>query len=407
MASEAEKTMNFDVIVVGGGMIGASTALELVRRNFKVGLIERSSCLAEPEPGRIERRVSAISPLSQSALAQLDSWQNIELNNLCAYKKIEVCDQNTDQQLHFNAHDIHESELGHIIENDRITHVLQQQLFKRDVPCFFNLTIDHIQRIDDRRKWRLELSDGQVVFCDLIAAADGGLSSIRQYFGFGCIERPYQHTAIVATIETEYSHQQTAYQRFLKNGVLAFLPLRNSNRCSIVWSLSTSDAKRHMNQDASRFLNALNQDFNHRLGELSLLSPVMSFPLIERHVDQYYQDGVVLIGDAAHTIHPLAGQGVNLGFRDVIALCQTLSEAKEQHRDFSHASTLARFERIRRQDNSMMILSMRGFKELFCNDNPLYAAVRGWGIDKVNKTVWLKRFFMYEAMGKSLKGQRR
>ena len=239
----------------------------------------------------------------------------------------------------------------------------------------------------------------------LFVAADGVFSWLRQQVGIEQHIKPYQQTAIVATVACEHPHQDTAWQCFLPSGPLAFLPLQaladNKNLCSIVWSLKTIDAERLLQLPMAEFAQALTDACEYKLGKVTVIGQRMSFPLIMRHAKTYFQDNVVLMGDAAHTIHPLAGQGLNLGILDALAFNDCVGQVLAKNKPLTHIALLRRYERWRKTDNQMMINIMSGFKQLFGHDVQWLAALRSYGLTMTNRMSPLKQFFMRYAMGLS------
>ncbi|WP_100550506.1 UbiH/UbiF/VisC/COQ6 family ubiquinone biosynthesis hydroxylase [Caedibacter taeniospiralis] len=389
--------MQYEVIVVGAGMAGLTCALGLAQSGFKVAIIEANKIAKDFEITQSIKRVSAINQDSQQLLRKLSVWQDMIELRASDYVGMEVWDQNSSAKLEFKAHDFSLMSLGTIIENDLIVAKLYQRLKAMDVHFFEGVHITEVSQSHYTNM--LKLADDLMLECQLIVGADGAHSFIRQFFRFSCKHMPYQHRAIVANIRTQKKHANIAYQRFLRNGVLAFLPLSQPDVCSIVYSVNTQQAGDFLAMNDAAFSDHISIALEGRLGELKTQSPRMSFELIERHTERYCQDGVVLIADAAHTIHPLAGQGINLGFADVKALIDVLNEAKAQKRNIAAMSTLAKYERKRRFDNQLMIEMMRGLKRLFCNDNLLLRPLRELGMNPVNNNRLLKRFFIERAAG--------
>jgi 2-octaprenylphenol hydroxylase len=251
--------------------------------------------------------------------------------------------------------------------------------------------------------YRLQLDDGSQLSAGLVVAADGALSSIRRLADVTTREWDYEHVATVATIETESSHQQTAWQRFMPEGPLAFLPLANGTDgghfCSIVWSAQPDLAERIAVMDDAQFCAQLGRAFEYRLGEVLRASPRRSFPLRQRHATCYYKTGLALVGDAAHTIHPLAGQGINLGLKDVAVLAQELKRAVDLGLAPGLPAILGRFQRRRQADNLATMVVMDGFKRLFGERSLGIRWLRNSGMNQLNRAPLLKRRIMRQAMG--------
>lgn len=389
--------MKYDVMVVGGGMAGLSLSLGLTQNGFKVAVVEVGHIVKSFDEATAPKRVSAINAASQNLLNDLGVWRDIANTRINNYVAMDVWDQNSTARLNLKAEECLLQRLGAIIENDLIVTQLYQALTRLGVDIFEHSKITaltaHASHIV------ITLDNGALLETNLIVGADGANSFIRQQYGFDCTVKSYQQHAIVANVKTTKPHQDIAYQRFLKNGVLAFLPLCDPYLCSIVYSIASDELTKLNAMNEKTFSEHLTIATEGKLGELQLQSKRMSFELIERHVDCYYKSGVVLIADAAHTIHPLAGQGINLGFADVRALIRVLTEAKNVRRDIADVSTLAKYARQRQFDNQLMIHTMQGLKQLFCNDHPLIKPLRALGVNAVNNSKILKRFFIEQAAG--------
>ncbi|WP_440683501.1 UbiH/UbiF/VisC/COQ6 family ubiquinone biosynthesis hydroxylase [Cysteiniphilum halobium] len=388
--------MKYDVIVVGGGMAGLSLTLGLAQKGFKIAVIEARNIVKSFDQTIPPKRVSAINSASQALLNDLGVWHNIADTRINNYVAMDVWDQNSTAQLYLKAEECSLMNLGAIVENDLIVAQLYQSLTMLDVAIFEESKI--IELTSYSSQTTITLDNGTLLEAVLIVGADGADSFIRQQYDFDCTVNPYHQYAIVANVKTAKPHQGIAYQRFLKNGVLALLPLSEPFLCSIVYSIASEELVKLSAMDDEMFNEHLSVTSDGRLGQLQLQSKRMSFELIERHVDTYYKQGVVLIADAAHTMHPLAGQGINLGFADVRALVGVLTETKRLQRNIADVSTLAKYARKRQFDNQLMIQMMQGLKKLFCNDHPLLRPLRALGVNAVNKNKWLKRFFIEHAV---------
>jgi 2-octaprenylphenol hydroxylase len=234
----------------------------------------------------------------------------------------------------------------------------------------------------------------------LVIAADGANSVIRDLANIELNTWEYHHTAIVSTVTFELSHQNTAWQCFLANGPLAFLPLKEENVCSIVWSTTPNHAKELLELNDKEFCLQLTKAFESRLGNIVEATKRFHFPLRMRHAKNYVKNNLVLIGDSAHTIHPLAGQGVNLGLSDAKVLAGVILEALQKNRDYSALHTLRKYERARKTNNVTMLAGIEMIKRLFCSESLLAKKVRGFGLSNVNRLTHLKNFFASYAMGK-------
>lgn len=385
-----------DVVIVGGGMVGLSLALALHHNGLQVSVIEARDVNNRPlDLDRVETRVSAINHTSKRLLQELGVWSSIKNNRISPYYQMRVWDDEPGESISITAEEIAEHSLGCIVENDVITQALIQKISDTGIEILANQKIEKIQKNGNTEK--IILAD-RIIETSLIVGADGANSFIRDYFNFETKIKPYKHTAIVATLELEKEHYLTAYQRFYDKGVLAFLPLEKSNKASIVWSVKTDYAKFLMSLSDDKFEQELAKAISNTFGNVKLLSKRFSFELIQRHATSYAKDNVVLIGDAAHTIHPLAGQGVNIGFKDVVALTKVISEAFAKGRLIGHISTLDKYQRERKLDNKKMIALMKAFKEVFASENDYIKKARRAGFEFVDKNSIVKSLVVKQAL---------
>jgi 2-octaprenylphenol hydroxylase len=298
-------------------------------------------------------------------------------------------------EIHFDCADIHEPTLGYIVEQSVIQAALTQRLSEFD-----NLTLYRPVKVENfalaDNTMRVDLDNGETISTQLLVGAEGAHSYIRYLAGIPYDMHDYGQQAIVANIKTQLPHQFTAWQRFLPTGPLAFLPLQDKHWCSIVWSLDTSHALRLLDLDAGEFHKELQAAFEHKLGTILESSQRAAFPLQSRVVRQYVQPRLALIGDAAHTVHPLAGQGVNLGLLDAATLGEILINAK--HNDFGQQIVLRRYERWRKGHNAMIAGAMYGFKHLFGHTAPPVKWLRNVGLNVTNSSGLAKKIIMRQAM---------
>ncbi len=408
MPPMAERALeSFDLIVVGAGMAGAAVALAMAEENLKVALIDGQK-MPEGWPPVLDdsvldydARVSALTAASRQFLDELGVWQGIVERRACAYRDMEVWDAEGTGRIHFSAAEVNQPALGHIVENRLVNAGLLEALRASRVQCVLGAPVKSYRR--EAGRGVLELEGGRRLGSPLVVAADGANSRLREAGGFQTREWNYHHHAIVCTVETESPHQDCAWQRFLPEGPLAFLPLADAagsgRYCSIVWSALPDVATQLMGLDDDAFAQSLTRHFEGRLGEVLACSKRFSFPLRQRHAVDYVKDGIVLVGDAAHTIHPLAGQGINLGFADAQALADELKRALRRGLMLSDNVALARYQRRRKGDNLAMMAAMEGFQHLFESPAMPLRLARNLGMSLLDRAVPLKRQIIARAMG--------
>lgn len=374
-----------DILVVGGGPVGAAAALALHRAGFDVALVERAHAPAAFDASHYDLRVYAISPNSSMLLTRVGAWDAILDARASAYAAMRVWQRDPAHALSFDAGDIGRAQLGWIVEHGLIVRALWDCF--GDLPVITGATIA-AARFDDTGA-ELQLDTGRRLSARLCIAADGADSQLRQLAGIETIGWRYGERAIVCHVHTAQPHQATAWQRFLKTGPLAFLPLADG-RCSIVWSAADAEAERLLALDDAAFCTALGTAFEHALGEVSLPTPRVAFPLRLQHARDYVRPGIALIGDAAHAIHPLAGQGVNLGFGDAQSLVDTLIAARDAGRDWSSLRTLSRYTRARQAENLEMLAVTDTLDRLFRAPVPGLRPLLGAGLEAVNALAPLR-----------------
>lgn len=393
----------FDIVIVGGGIVGLSLASELANSDFTVAIVERNKL--DDLSGKVDCRVSAINRLALKRFQQTGVWQSSLVERACAFEKMFVWDKTGAGQIQFDSAEIGVSELGVIIENkvlqtmlldvvraaENITYLCPEEIVK------INYQGSSAQNNDDNES-HVFLSSGKQLNAKLLVGADGVNSKVRTVADIQQAKKSYQQQGLVCNVRTSENHQNTAWQCFMSSGPLAFLPLFNGE-CSIVWSLDESDAEKMMAIDDDDFKNELAAAAEFKLGEIIEVGQRFLFPLSHSHVSEYVRPGLVLIGDAAHSIHPLAGQGANLGIADAIALAEIISNAKKANRQWAALHTLKKYQRQRKGANQLMETSMTGFKELFGNKNSVLAEVRNTGLSLVDHLPALKYKIIQQAIG--------
>jgi len=387
----------FDLAIVGGGMVGAALGCALGREGFKVAVIDPHEPQRHWPADEVDLRVSALTRSSQRILQNLGAWERMVALGVSPYREMRVWDASGRGSIHFDAADLGEPDLGHIVEN-RVTRLALWEGLEA-LPGVRLFCPSGVAGIDlGAVRCRLDFEDGGTIEARLVVGADGRGSRVRELAGIATHGWGYDQHAVVATVAPELSHRETAWQRFLPTGPLAFLPLREG-RCSIVWSTSPAEAQRLLALDDDAFCDELTDASAAALGRIRGTGPRAVFPLRLQHADSYVGPGLSLVGDAAHAVHPLAGQGVNLGFLDAAALAEVLCDARGAGRDWAELSTLRRYERARKGGNLSMLAAMDGFKRLFGMDNSAFALLRNLGLDLVDASGPLKAMLARRAMG--------
>lgn len=385
-----------DIAIVGGGMAGLTMAAALSGSGLNVALISREP-LEQPVGEAPMLRVSAINEANREALTALGVWQYLPEARISPYTHMHVWDKDSFGHIHFDHEQMQRAQLGHIIENQVLVNALAKRVMQQENVTLLQSSIEKV--LWGEHETMVMLQNDDVVACKLVVGADGANSYVRKQVGFPMTFRDYGHTAIVATIETSQPHERTARQVFTPTGPLALLPLKEPNLCSIVWSQDTPEAERLMQLDDAEFAHALTAASNSELGTVTVKSERKSFPLTMRYARQWAGEGVVIIGDAAHTIHPLAGQGANLGMQDALALAELVRQLEQQNKPIARLRYLRPFERARKAEAMKMISAMDGFKLLFEGNNPLKKMVRGVGLVTTDNIPVLKQKLISQAMG--------
>jgi len=384
-----------DIAVVGAGPIGAAAALGLAQAGYSVALVDARERQSRPDAeASVDLRVFAVSRASQRLLESLGAWPLIAACRLSPYRHMTVWDDHG--RVEFDAAEVADPDLGHIIENGVIQGALHECLAQ--MPGIHWYAPDRLEQLSvEAEGARLRLRDAGRIHARLVVAADGGRSACREMAGIDVTPVDHGQTALVAHVQSEHSHGQTAWQHFLPTGPLAFLPLADG-RCSIVWSTSHGEAKRLMSLDAPAFGEALQAASEDVLGRLRLDSERASFPLCSQYAERYIDERLLLLGDAAHTVHPLAGLGMNLGLKDVSALLSIMSRARDHGHDPGERAVLRRYERARKPDNRLMLHALDGINRLFRSELPGLDLARGWGMRLFDRSGPLKRAVIRRAM---------
>lgn len=397
--------MQADLIIVGAGMVGSTLALALEGSGLDILVLDASPLEAadfDPQGG-FEPRVSALSAASQRIFERLGAWPGMSARRVSPYTDMHVWDGAGTGQIHFSAETVHAEVLGHIVENRVVQDALLETMQRRGGQRLLGAArLERLERTP--QGWQLTLDDGRQLNAPLLVAADGANSAVRRLAGCETREWDYLHQAIVASVRCSEPHQRTAWQRFTDDGPLAFLPLerdRDQHWCSIVWSVTELEARRLMALEDAAFRAALGRAFEQRLGEVEEVDPRLCIPLRQRHAKRYVQPGLALIGDAAHTIHPLAGQGVNLGLLDAAVLAEVIEAAMARGERPEDIRVLSRFERRRMPHNLAMMAAMEGFERLFQADPLPLRWLRNTGLKAVQALPEAKALFVRQALGLS------
>jgi len=381
----------FDCLIIGGGIVGLTAAVAMAKRNFTVAVIDAGVLTintTEADP-----RVYAINRASQTLFQQLDVWPLLESTRISPYQHMHVWDAVTGAAIDFDARMIATNQLGSIIEESVIKNALLKKVQQEEKITLFPLS--RVTKIDSKIGEITAATDEQVWQGKLLIIADGGNSPARSLLSIPITSWPYHQHAVVATVHTEKMHQLTAYQVFNPDGPLAFLPLTDPNKCSIVWSTTKAHANQLLALDEAEFNTQLSAAFAHKLGKATLIGQRYQFPLIMRHAKQYAGKNWLLMGDAAHTIHPLAGLGLNVGLADIAAWLSCLDAAG----NIVSPGNLSAYQRQRKHAVWQSIILMEGLKTLFANPLSPIAALRGLGLRLCNQAMPLKRLFMQHAAG--------
>jgi 2-polyprenylphenol 6-hydroxylase len=396
-ANARKASAAYDVLIIGGGMVGSALACALGDAALKVAVVDRAAAATPPEHER-DQRVSAITLASQAFFENVHAWEGMTRRRVAPVREMRIWDAGGSGSIHFAAAEIGEACLAWIIENSVIQTALVERLHQfTNVHYLCPVEIADVALADGGAD--VTLKDGRRLRARLLVGADGADSVVRRAADVETQSLNLDQKGIVATVTTEKLHEQIARQRFLATGPLAFLPLDEPHTCSIVWSADTARADQLLALDDTAFIAELQQAFGDPLGKIQTVGLRAGFPLALSHAKAYTAPHLALVGDAAHTVHPLAGQGVNLGFLDAAALAEVLLDAAAKQRDVGAHAVLRRYERWRKGDNLAMISVTGGFRYLFGNDLPGVSQLRNLGLDLTNAVTPMKNFIMRRASG--------
>jgi 3-demethoxyubiquinol 3-hydroxylase len=384
----------FDCVVVGGGMVGAASALTLADLGLKVAIIEKAAPAAFSPEQAFDLRVSAISLASEQLLKQLGAWQQLQQWRMCPYKRLGVWELEQ-SYTEFNAQDIQQAHLGHIIENRLIQLSLWQKMqHHNSITVLCPETLIKLEQ--SSVEVQLTTSSG-VLHAKVVIGADGANSLVRHLTHIGTTGWEYAQSAMLINVLTKEPQQDITWQQFFQSGPLAMLPLPG-NCASLVWYHEKDEIKRLSALSHDNLEQEISQHFPKRLGAVKVIDKA-AFPLARRHANQYYKGRVLLVGDAAHTINPMAGQGVNLGFKDVKALQQVIAQAMGDGESWHCEQVFARYQQQRRTDNLLMMTTMDALYLSFGHVSPLVKLARNAGLMMVNKLPSVKNKALAYACG--------
>ncbi|MBC6440602.1 MAG: UbiH/UbiF/VisC/COQ6 family ubiquinone biosynthesis hydroxylase [Rhodospirillales bacterium] len=386
---------SFDIAVVGGGMNGMTAALACARAGFSVAVIERGSPGAALSDA-FDGRVSSIAYGARLVLDGLGAWEDME-PHAQPILEIRVSDRDAPLFLHYDHAEVGDHPLGWILENRFIRRALDAAVESSGgVTMIAPAEVAALER--DSAGATLVLDDGGRVRCRLVVACDGKASPMRTMAGIGAVNESYGQIGIVCTIRHDRPHRGIAHERFLPGGPFAILPLPG-NTASLVWTEQDDIGQRVLELDDARFLEEIAWRFGDFLGGLEVIGPVWSYPLNLVVASSLHDDRLLLVGDAAHGIHPIAGQGYNLGIRDIAVLAEVLADGRKLGLEPGDASLLETYARGRRTDTMTMVAVTDSLNRLFSNAIPPVALARDLGLAVVNRVPPLKRLFMRHAMG--------
>jgi 2-octaprenylphenol hydroxylase len=398
-----------DVLIIGGGIVGSTLALLLGEAGWRVTIVDAAPAPEIDETlgqGKPALRVSALTAASQRLLTSLDVWPWLAARRVAAYRGMRVWDAEGSGEIGFDADDVGVDALGHIVENELLLAALARRL--QALPSVERLSNVRLTGyVRDAGQAVITLDNGEQRRAPLIVGADGANSPLRGMAGIPVRERDTGQAAVVTTVRTSIGHGGVARQAFLATGPLAFLPLIVEGRddhCSIVWSTTPGEARRltalgETDEGRAQLGVELAQGLGRRLGDVEVIDGAPHFPITQRHAQRYVDDGLALVGDAAHSLHPLAGQGVNLGLMDAAVLAEEWIRARRRGAPAGDRRILARYERRRRDDNAAMLAAMQGFQRLFGSQQPALRLARNWGLSGVDRLMPVKRLLIRQALG--------
>jgi len=392
-------TTDFDILIIGGGMVGASLGVALAPLPLRVGLIEAVEFESAAQPSYDDRTV-ALSYGSKRIFESLKVWDRLDVSGATPIQRIHISDRGHFGFARLDAAEAGVAALGYVVENRALGKALKPVLAETaNLTVICPATVEDVAFADSaasvtfRRDGKLETLNAR-----LVVAADGGTSPVRNKARIEARRTDYHQTALVTNVTPELPHRNVAYERFTASGPLAFLPM-SENRCAVVWSLTPEKAEALLALDDARFMTSLQEHFGTRLGRLRKVGKRAAYPLALTKVSEHIRPRLVLIGNAAHTVHPVAGQGFNLGLRDVAVLAQILNEAQRDGRDIGEMAVLEGYAGWRKRDNLAISTFTDGLVRTFSNDLAPLSFARNLGLVAVDLFPPAKRALLRLSMG--------
>lgn len=387
--------MKFDLIIIGGGLVGAGLAAALKNCDLKIAVVEPQLAMTIPRDESWDSRVYAISPGSAAFLRAIEAWPLMDAERIAPVHEMLVFGDDSTAHINFSAYEIGIPELASIVENRQLQTAVWKvlQSANNNIQIFCPAKCTGIKWLDSHVE--VQLGDGSLLEASLLVGADGVNSWVRQQAAINVTKHAYHQIGVVANFSTELAHRQIAHQWFRRDGILALLPLPD-NRVSMVWSTIEDHADFLTHLSAEELCRRVEEASSHMLGKFQLITPPARFPLNFVHVEKLTKPRLVLVGDAAHGIHPLAGQGVNLGLRDTRELAAILKAYS--HTDCGNPMVLRRYELARKEDIFALELVTDGLQKLFNNSNPTMARLRNLGLEITDRLPLIKNRLMQHAL---------
>ena len=389
-----------DIIISGAGLTGCTLAALLAKQGISSTIVESSNSALSTSVAKKDPRTLSVTPATKRILSSIDIWQQLPVDKIGGFEKIQIWDENSKADIEFDCRDVCAPVLGYIVGQSVLQEALERLI--KSIPIINTITgVTIASYIEDAGMINCELSDGRVISSRLLVGADGANSQIRNLAGIAveCID--YHQKAVACIVQTRIPHDKIARQRFLSTGPLAFLPMNDENQCGVVWSTQSELANALLALEDREFCHALEETFENRLGEVQHCEQRVGFKLLRNQALSYVNGLCVLVGDAAHTVHPLAGQGANMGISDAAVLSQLFQQAKLDGRRLGSRQVLRSYERWRKTENKKMTLLLEGIKNFFEEENELVSFIRGNGMMMINHSSFIKNRIMKYAMGLS------